>query len=285
MKLETFMATNKATTLVTKTLGMMAATLIAGLTTTSVALADDELASIKAKGVLVVGAKTDYPPFSSTIEKDGTTTFVGFEADLAADIAKALGVSVKFVPVVSANRLELLKSGAIDVVIATLSVRPERKLVANLVEPNYYAGEQNVLAPKSAGLKDWKDLADKPVCGIQGAYYNATIQQVGGHLMPAKDTNAALANLKAGKCIAFVFDITLLEGIVAKPEWSDFTTPLPSINPEPWALAVKKEDTTLTPFLSDLIKGWHKDGSLIELEKKWGINPSPFLKAQHESAM
>jgi polar amino acid transport system substrate-binding protein len=27
---------------------------------------------------------------------------------------------------------------------------------------------------------------------------------------------------------------------------------------------------------------WHKSGKLLELEKKWGIKPNPFLAAMHE---
>jgi polar amino acid transport system substrate-binding protein len=27
---------------------------------------------------------------------------------------------------------------------------------------------------------------------------------------------------------------------------------------------------------------WHKSGKLVELEKKWGIKPSPFLAEMHK---
>src|SRR5262245_42611860 len=90
------------------------------LTNAKAASIDD----IKARGVLVVGAKTDYPPYGF---KDKTDTIIGFEPDLAADLAKQLGVSLKLVPVLSSNRFDMLKRGEIDLVIATLSITEERR--------------------------------------------------------------------------------------------------------------------------------------------------------------
>jgi ABC-type amino acid transport substrate-binding protein len=58
---------------------------------------------IKARGELVVGVKTDYPPYGFR-DRDGR--IVGLEPDLAADLAKRLGVSLKLVAVLSSNRIE-----------------------------------------------------------------------------------------------------------------------------------------------------------------------------------
>lgn len=65
----------------------------------------DELQDIKSKGVLVVGVKADYPPFGY-LSPSGQN--IGIEPDMAADIAKRLGVKVKYVNVVAANRIQFL---------------------------------------------------------------------------------------------------------------------------------------------------------------------------------
>ncbi len=62
------------------------------------------------------------------------------------------------IPVIAANRMEFLRQGRIDLIIATMGDTPERRKVVGMVEPNYYAGATNVLAPKSANLKTWQDL-------------------------------------------------------------------------------------------------------------------------------
>jgi len=78
----------------------------------------DTLASVKQKGKLVVGVKADYKPFGYT---DSSGKIVGLEIDLAQDVAKRLGVQLELVPVVAANRMEFLKQGRIDLMIAVFA--------------------------------------------------------------------------------------------------------------------------------------------------------------------
>jgi polar amino acid transport system substrate-binding protein len=79
---------------------------------------------IKAKGELAVGVKADYPPYGF---RNQNGQIIGLEPDLAADLAKRLGVSLKLVAVLSSNRIEFLQSGKIDLIIATLSITEERR--------------------------------------------------------------------------------------------------------------------------------------------------------------
>src|SRR4051794_16400832 len=129
----------------------------------------DTLASVKQKGKLVVGVKADYKPFGFT---DPSGKIVGLEIDLANDVGKRLGVPVELVPVIAANRMEFVKQGKTDLMIATMAYKPDRAEVIGIPQPFYYAGAANVFAKKSSGLKAWTDLKGKPICGIQGAYYN-----------------------------------------------------------------------------------------------------------------
>jgi polar amino acid transport system substrate-binding protein len=60
--------------------------------------------------------------------------------------------------------------------------------------------------------------------------------------------------------------------------------PLPSEDPQPWAIGIRLDDVD-APFgklLHDMSIEWHKDGTLIDEEHKWGIAPSPFLQEMHK---
>src|SRR5881296_2439478 len=134
----------------------------------------DALDDIKKKGVLVVGTKADYRPFGFL---DPSGKIVGFEPDLAADVAKRLGVKLELTPVIASNRIQFLQQGKIDLMIATTSDTPERRKIVDIVEPDYYASGTNVLAKKSENLKSWDQLRGKKVCLIQGAFYNKELQE------------------------------------------------------------------------------------------------------------
>ena len=101
----------------------------------------ERLALIQRRGSLVVGVKTDYPLFGG-LNAQGEPE--GLEHDLAADLARRLGVRLTRVSVTSANRLQRLEEGSVDVVIATLGDTAERRRIATLIEPHYYASGCNV---------------------------------------------------------------------------------------------------------------------------------------------
>src|SRR5215471_17438178 len=116
------------------------------------ARAADDVDAIKQRGTLIVGVKADYKPFGF---RDPQGNVVGLEPDLAADVAKRLGVKLELVPVAASNRIEFLQQGKIDVLIATMSDKPERRRVVQAIEPLYYSDYVNILLNKKSGIKDW----------------------------------------------------------------------------------------------------------------------------------
>jgi len=236
------------------------------------------LDDIRARGTLIVGTKADYQPFGF---RDDAGTIVGFQPDLAGEIAKALGVSLKLVPVVATTRVTLLQSGDLDLVIATMNDTPERRKQVDFVEPSYYASGVNVLAPKSAHLRVWQELRGKPVCTVEGSFYVAELKdRYNPDLHLYKDTNQVYAAVKAGECFA-AYDDAAIIGQLQKPEWQDYEMPLRSILVQPWGMAVKPGNTELAAFVGGLVKKWHTAGHIQDLEKTWHIPPSVFAEEMH----
>ncbi len=243
------------------------------------AAAQDTLDAIKKKGTIVFGVKNDYRPWGYL---DPSGKIIGLEIDMAEEIAKKIGVKIEMIPVTAANRIEFLQQGKIDIILATLGDTPARRQVIGMIEPNYYAGATNVLTKKDAGLKTWKDLEGKKVCGVQGAYYNRRVTELYKPdlvVFPAvPEASSALIN---GACIGFLFDDTLFSSWLSSGDakWAGYTMPLLSEDPQPWAIGVRQADLAgpLGAVLKDMSIGWHKSGWLLAAEKKWGIQESPYL--------
>ncbi len=243
------------------------------------ACAQDTIAKIKEKGVLTVGVKNDYKPWGF-LEPSGK--IVGLEIDLAQAVADKLGAKLEMIPVIAANRMEFLKQGRIDMILATMGDTPDRRKIVGMVEPNYYAGATNVLAPKSAGLKKWGDLNGRKVCAVQGAYYNRRVTQLySPELVVFPSVPDALNALQGNNCAAFLFDDTLIVSTLSggDAKWANYEMPLVSEDPQLWAIGIRLEDMD-APFgklLKEMSVDWHKSGKLLELETKWGIKQSPYL--------
>lgn len=246
--------------------------------------AANQLEEIKAEGKLVVGVKQDYRPWGY-LDSDGS--IVGLEIDLARDVAERLGVEIELVPVVASNRMEFLQQGKIDLLIATMGDNPKRREVVGMIEPNYYAGGTNVMAPKAAGLSSWEDLRGRDVCAIQGAYYNKRVSQLyGPNLVAFAGIPEATAALSNGNCVAFLYDNTWIESqISSDPQWADYEMPLVTEDLQNWAIAVALPDLDgpWGDFMRETVTDWHSSGQLIELNAKWGIKPNPFLEEMHQT--
>ena len=258
---------------------MAAFALVIGFGGLSEAAAAGTLDEIRARGALVVGTKADYQPFGF---RNAGGNIVGFEPDLAAAIAESLGVAVKLVPVVATNRVSLLNSGDIDLIIATMNDTPERRKQVDFVEPNYYASGVNVLVPKLAHIRVWQQLRGKPVCTVEGVFYIAEIKdRYAPELQILKDITQAYEALKAGRCIAAVYDDAAIIGQLQNADWQDYEMPLRSILVQPWGLAVKQGNTELGAAIGDLVKKWHRTGYIQKTEKTWHIPPSVFAEEMH----
>ena len=158
------------------------------------------------------------------------------------------------------------------------------KLVG-ITQPNYYTSGTNVLAPKAVGVTKWEELSGKPVCGKQGAFYNKIVSERYGAEVVAFTGNAeAKQALRDKKCLAWVYDDSSIMSDLASGNWNDFEMPLASEDDNPWGLAVPVGELNCAfgNFMSGMTYNWHQSGRLIELEKKWGIQATQYLKDQNE---
>ena len=175
-------------------------------------------------GKLVVGVKADYKPWGYR-NTDGA--LVGMEIDMAQDVADKMGVELELVPVQSSNRMQFLEQGKIDLMIATMSDRADRREIVGIVGPNYYTSGTNLLAPTALNLSDWNELNGKPVCGKQGAFYNQIVEERYDAEIVAFVGNAeAKQALRDKKCIGFVYDDSSIMADLASGEWDGFEMPI-----------------------------------------------------------
>lgn len=234
------------------------------------------------RGVLTVGVKADYKPWSFRNPNGG---LIGMEPDLAQDVADTMGVDLNLVPVRSSNRMQFLEQGKIDLLIATMSDRADRREMVGIVTPPYYSSGTNILAPKALEFTSWDDLQNRPVCGVQGSFYNKIVEERhGADIVAFGSATEAKQALKDKKCVAFVYDDSSLMATLATNGWEDFEMPLKTEDANPWGLAVPlaERQCVFGRFMSGMIYGWHESGKLISLEKKWKIQPTDFLQDEHE---
>lgn len=241
------------------------------------ACTNDVWNKVMERGKVVVGVKADYKPWGYR-STDGS--IVGMEIDLAQAAADAMGVELETVAVQSSNRMQFLEQGKIDMMIATMSDRADRREIVGITQPNYYTSGTNIMSPKALGFTEWEDLRGKKVCGKQGAFYNEVVTERYGVEIVAFTGNAeAKQALRDKKCVAWVYDDSSIGSDLSSGDYDEFEMPLASEDDNPWGLAVPlaEKDCVFGHFMSGLTFNLHQSGKLIELEEKWGIQPTAYL--------
>jgi len=147
--------------------GCMAAVLLAGSAHAAMA---DQLDDIKKAGKIRVAIAMGTPLFSYVDEK---LEPVGSDVDTAKAVAKDLGVKLEIVQITNAARVPTLQAKRADLVIADLSITPERAQVVDFSVP-YAVISLIVGAPKDIKIKGYEDLNGKRI-GLTRATVNDSI--------------------------------------------------------------------------------------------------------------
>lgn len=243
------------------------------------------LAEIKQRGKLVVGVKKDVLLWGYQDNSSGK--IIGMEPDLAQSIANDLGVQLELVGVLTAERIDAVKNGQVDILIATLTDTPERQKELNLITPHYYSSGVNLLARKSENFKEWADLKNRRVCSRRGAFYNRRVTVTyGADVVALYSNDRSKQALRDGRCAALVYDDTAIAAMLRAPEWAnDFVMPMTTIFTTPWSIAISPAERggDLEKYLSKTIINWHRNGYLQQVEKSWSIPPSRFLDDMHKT--
>ena len=118
------------------------------------------LEEILARGVLRVGATGDYRPMSWLDPETGT--YEGFDADLAEDLAAALGVRLEYVPTTWPTLMEDTLAGKFDLAVCGITVTDARREQA-LMSAGYLENGKTVLCrAEDAALYVSLEAIDRP---------------------------------------------------------------------------------------------------------------------------
>ena len=125
------------------------------------------LSDIKSKGKLVVGTSADYPPYEFHTMANGKDEIVGFDIDVAKEVAKDLGVELEVKDMDFDGLLVALQAGKVDMVFAGMTPTDERKENADFSDIYYSATHRFILRSGEEGsVKSFDDLKGKKI-GVQ----------------------------------------------------------------------------------------------------------------------
>jgi len=242
--------------------------------TLNAAWADATLDRIKQRGKVTIGVLAGGGPFGSI--DPATQQLVGWNPELARDLAKRLGVEAELVPVQPSNRVQFLQQGKVDLLIASMEYNPERGELLGYAPTPFYRVGGTAAVLKHSGIARWQDLRGKTVCASQGSSFVKPLQeQYGAQVRGYKTSAESLLALRGGQCVAAVHDATLIHPLLrTNAEWADYAAPIPTeILPAPSVVWTRKGEGDTIAAVDRIVQEWHRTGWLIGTEKRLGITP------------
>ena len=202
---------------------------------------DSSVSAIKKRGTLRVAVFGDLPPYG-WVDDNGNR--VGYDVRLARQMAKDMGVKVKFIQVNANNRVDTLNSNKADIVLANFTETPERKQVVDFAKP-YMKVSVGVISPKSVSITSAKQLKGKNLIVNKGTTAENYFTKKGGVDLLKFDSKTQQFNaFKNKRAAALADDNSYLYAWVKKNP--NYTVGIKNIGPNQFiAPAVKQGNKSL----------------------------------------
>lgn len=209
------------------------------------------LQEIRDSKEIVIGVFSDKKPFGY-VDENGT--YQGYDVYFGRRLAKDLGVKVKYVPVEAASRVEYLRSGKVDLILANFTVTDERKEQVDFALP-YMKVSLGVVSPEDQLITKESQLDGKTLIVSKGttaeAYFMKNRPEV--KLLKFDQYSEAFQALKDGRGDALATDNT--EVLAWAIENEGFKVGIESLgNTDVIAPAVQKGNEELLSWLNEEIK-------------------------------
>ena len=246
----------------------------------------DLLAQICDKGMLTVSTDAAYPPQSKYVPKEGK--YVGFDIDVATEIAKRLGVEIGW----QTPAWEVITAGGWngrwDMSIGSMTPTNDRQKVLDFTEPYYYVPAVVLVHSDNTSIQDpTTDLDGKKIGVCSGCTYEQFLDKsldiagfkfdfvVDDAVISGYDTDTtALQDLALGdgnRLDAAMTSATVAKGYV--DEGNDVKVVGDPLFYEPLGVAIDKsadlDPASLAEAADQIVKDMHADGTLSEMSKKW----------------
>lgn len=230
----------------------------------------DALDRIRERGVLLWGGDAEGGAPFSFPDPRNPSRLIGFEVEIAAEMARQLGVSQQMVQTPWPSLPQALMRGDFDIVLNGLEITPDRRRYINFTDPYYEFHEALMVRQDNRDIRTLEDLQDKRVGTLKGTLAGDVLRRIPrleivwyeGNVEPYRDL--ALARLDA---VLMDYPIAHYYGEKVpglKYVGKEFGTGY-------YAIGVRKEDAQLLERLNSILAEMRAEGTLDAILARWGL--------------
>ena len=222
-----------------------------------------------AKTTFTVGFDQDFPPMGF-VGDDGEYT--GFDLELAAEVAKRLGLEFVPQPIAWDSKDMELNSGNIDCIRNGFTITG-REDDYTWTTP-YMENDQVFVVAGDSGIESWDDLAGKTIEVQADSSAEKALQDYPeltasfGALQTTPDYNTAFMDLEMGSIDAIAMDVTVAGYQIGQRD-ADFVILEEPLAAEEYGVGFKLDNEELRDDVQGALEEMQADGTLKAISEKW----------------
>ncbi|PYE49388.1 transporter substrate-binding domain-containing protein [Deinococcus yavapaiensis] len=236
--------------------------------TSAPAASPDLLTTVKQRGTLKIAMEGTYPPFNYRDEKG---QLVGFDVDVATEIARRLGLKPQFVLTEWSGIIAGLQANKYDVIVNQVAITPERQKSLDFTSSYVVSSPQFIVRKnETRAFKSLNDLKGKKLGVGTGSNYEQIARAVGGiDIRTYKAAPDTLRDLSLGRIDAALNDRLLAAYLVKQSGLP--VKPGAAIQGEriEMGIPVRKGNPLFVKAVNKALADMKADGTYAKISNKW----------------
>ncbi|MNI15384.1 Cystine-binding periplasmic protein precursor [compost metagenome] len=229
------------------------------------------LEQIKKSGKIRVGLMGTYAPYNFLNEKKEVD---GFDADVAKEVAKRLGVQVEFTTGEFSGLIEGLQKDKYDALISQVTITDDRKKTMDFSNPYIKNAVNVVVKSDNTTIQSIEDFKDKKIgvgLGTNDEKYlrDVAMPKVGKfEIATYNDVVTSLTDLNIGRIDATINNVFAIKPLIEKNKFKIKAVGQP-IKEDFAGVAVRKNNPELVEAINKALAEMKTDGTFTTIFKKW----------------
>lgn len=220
---------------------------------------------------LRVGLDPGYQPFEMTNKKGQV---VGFDVDIAKELAKSMGVKLTIVNTDYDGIIPALLTDKFDIILSGMTITQSRNLQINFADPYIVVGQAIILNKNLKGkVNSYKDLNDPKYTvasriGTTGEMATKRMIPKAKYKSFDKEADGAM-DVVNGQADAFIYDLPF--GVVFMAQHGNGKAILldKPFTYEPLGMGIRKGDPDFLNYLNNFLRQVKADGRYDRIYDKW----------------
>jgi len=231
---------------------------------------DNSLRNIMNKKKLIMGLDDSFPPMGFRNDKN---EIVGYDVDLAKEVAKRMGVELVLQPIDWAAKEQELKTFQIDCIWNGFTITEERRKNV-LYTPPYLKNAQVLVVKTSSPVNTLKDLAGKTAGTQAGSSSVDALDEAPAFknslkgVVEYKDFLTALMDLDVGGIDAVVIDLVLANDNIRR-SGRPFRILKETLEDEEFGIGFRLGEKALVDKVWATLLEMAKDGTVAKISTQW----------------